>query len=455
MVGRRHGAAVLALVAALAGAGSAAAAGPVLVIDGAGDGHGVGMSQTGADGLALHGYSTRAILKHYYTGTTVGRLATTHIVTVLLQSGLRSVVFSGATRAGTRAVRPAATYIATTAPNGELALESAHGRLLSYLPAPLHVSGPGPITFDGAASSGVVNGRYRGSLNIVLDGSRLDVINRVGLESYLRGVVASESPSSWPAAELEAQAIAARSYAVASAPAGSFDLYADTRSQEYGGYNAEAPSGDAAVAATAGEVVTYAGKPVVTYYFASSGGATENVANVFPGVAPEPYLRGVIDPYDASHFGPFTISVHSADARLRGLVNGTLESIVVTRRGVSPRVVSADLIGSGGTTTVSGLQLERALGLQSSWACFTVSSSSATVAAGWDRACGRPVKLRNVPSGASGETGTTVGGGAVAPTGPGGPTGRSGASGATGTAGASGQTAASGSSAGGAVGPSG
>jgi stage II sporulation protein D len=113
VVGWRHGATGFVLLAVLAGAQSAQAA-PVLVIDGAGDGHGVGMSQTGADGLALHGNSARQILTHYYTGTTVGRLASTHTLTVLLQSGLRSVVFSGATRADTRLLRQQATYIATS-----------------------------------------------------------------------------------------------------------------------------------------------------------------------------------------------------------------------------------------------------------------------------------------------------------------------------------------------------
>jgi stage II sporulation protein D len=449
MVGWRHAATTLALVGALAGAQGAQAAAPVLVIDGAGDGHGVGMSQTGAAGLALHGYSARAILAHYYTGTIVGRLASEHSISVLLQSRLRSVVFSGATRAGVRRLIGDRTYIATSAGNGEIALESDQGRLLSYLPAPLLITSAIPIRFDGAASTGVINGRYRGSLDLVLRGSRLDVINHLGLEAYLRGVVPAESPSNWPAAELEAQAIVARTYAVASPPQQGFDVYADTRSQEYGGYDAEAPSTDAAVVATTGEVVTYGGRPVVTYYFASSGGATEDVQNVFAGVAPEPYLTGVLDPYDASRFGPITMSVGEADHRLRGLVQGTLEAIDVTRRGVSPRIVSAQLVGSAGTTTVSGTTLETALGLQSTWDCFTLSSSLATVASGWDRACARPTSLSHRPGSTPSPSVGSTGGGAVAPRGN---TGTTGSTGATGTPTSTGPT---GSTDGGAVGPSG
>jgi stage II sporulation protein D len=449
MVGWRHAAITLALAGALAGAQGAQAAAPVLVIDGAGDGHGVGMSQTGAAGLALHGYSAREILAHYYTGTTVGRLASEHSISVLLQSRLRSVVFSGATRAGTRPLFGDRTYIATSAGDGEIALESDRGRLLSYLAAPLLITSAIPIRFDGAASTGVIDGRYRGSLDLVLSGSRLEVINHLGLEAYLRGVVPAESPSNWPAPELEAQAIAARTYAVASPPQQGFDLYADTRSQEYGGYDAEAPSTDAAVAATSGEVVTYDGRPVVTYYFASSGGATEDVQNVFAGVAPEPYLTAVLDPYDAARFGPITMSLGEADHRLRGLVQGTLEAIDVTRRGVSPRIVSAQLIGSAGTTTVSGTTLETALGLQSSWDCFTLSSSLATVASGWDRACARPTSLSHRPASKPTPTVGSTGGGAVAPIRNTGPTGSTGATGTAPSTGPSGVTD------GGAVGPGG
>jgi stage II sporulation protein D len=413
----------------------------MLVIDGAGDGHGVGMSQTGADGLALHGYSAREILTHYYTGTAIGRSAPGRAVSVLLQEGLDSVVFGGATHAGRRTLRIHATYIATTTGDGRIALESEHGHLLTYLAAPLTITSSRPITLYGGATSGVINGRYRGRLRLVPGGGGLNVINRVGLESYVRGVVPAESPSNWPAAELEAQAIAARSYAITSTPQNGFDLYADTRSQEYGGYDSETPATDAAVAATAGQVVTYAGTPVATYYFASSGGETESVQNSFSGATPEPYLTAVLDPYDATRFGPLTMTLRAAARKLRGLLHGRLESIVVTRRGISPRVVSATLVGSRGETTVSGPTLVSALGLHSTWACFTVTSASASAsavpAAGWDRACADP---KSIPSGPTGPTGSTVGGavgpsgssGSTAATGPSGPTGPTGPSGSTG-----------------------
>ena len=265
----------------------------------------------------------------------------------------------------------------------------------------------------------------------------------------------AETPSSWPAAALEAQAIAARTYAVASTPQQGFDLYADTRSQEYGGADAETAAADAAVDATRGEVVTYAGKPVVTYYFASSGGATESVQNAFVGAAAQPYLTGVLDPYDSTRFGPITMTIHQADQRLGALVHGTLRSIVVTRRGVSPRVVSARLIGSTGTTSVSGVSLANALGLHTTWACFTVVSSLARIASGWDRACAKPTGVSTGPTGPTGPSGPTGVSGLTGSTGGGtpGPSGDSGPTGTTGTSTATGPTGTSGATTGGTIGP--
>ena len=77
-----------------------------------------------------------------------------------------------------------------------------------------------------------------------------------------------------------------------------FDQYADTRSQVYGGVAVETAATNAAVAATRGQVVTYKGAPVVTYFFSTSGGRTENVENTSRAPSPKPWLRSVEDPYD-------------------------------------------------------------------------------------------------------------------------------------------------------------
>ena len=94
--------------------------------------------------------------------------------------------------------------------------------------------------------------------------------NVVGLDDYLQGVVPAESPASWPAEALRAQAIAARTYAITTAKSADFDHYADTRSQVYKGVGIEQPSTNAAVADTRGQIVTYQGQPVVTYFFSTS-----------------------------------------------------------------------------------------------------------------------------------------------------------------------------------------
>jgi len=293
----------LAAAGALALAGAPAllaapaeAEGSTLIVEGAGDGHGVGMSQYGALGYAQHGWSYQQILAHYYTGTALGQAPAGFVVKVL-------------------------------------------------------------------------------------EGSK---VVRVPLERYVRGVVSAEMPASWPAAALEAQAIASRTFALTADAGGRrFDVYADTRSQVYESpptAAAETASTNAAVADTAGQVVTYEGKPVITYYFASSGGMTEDVENSFPGAPAQPWLRGVPDAYETKASSwKVKMSFATVTARLQGLVKGSLRGIEVLQRGASPRIVSAEVLGSGGDVQVSGPELEARLGLQSAWAYFSVKSAGKVV----------------------------------------------------------------------------
>ncbi len=202
-------------------------------------------------------------------------------------------------------------------------------------------------------------------------------VRKIPLDTYVRGVVSAEVSSSWPLAALEAQAVASRTYALTAHAGGSrFDVYADTRSQVYRGVAAETPQTDAAVAATAGQIVTYQGRPAITYFFASSGGRTENVESAFLGSSPQPWLRGVLDPYEKGdlHTWKLTLSFASAATRLRGLLRGSFKGIEVRKRGFSPRIVSAYVLGSGGRTAVSGPELAARLGLYSTWAYFSTRS---------------------------------------------------------------------------------
>jgi stage II sporulation protein D len=206
-------------------------------------------------------------------------------------------------------------------------------------------------------------------------------VKRLPLEAYVRGVVSAEVSASWPMAALEAQAVASRTYAITAHAGGSrFDVYADTRSQMYLGKAAETPSTNAAVAATLGQVVTYAGKPAITYFYADSGGHTESVQYGFPGSAPEPWLVGVADPYDAGaqHRWSLSMSFGAAASRLSGLVAGSFRGIEVRSRGSSPRIVSAYVLGSKGKTLVSGPELAARLGLGDTWAYFSVRDAHGT-----------------------------------------------------------------------------
>jgi stage II sporulation protein D len=362
-----------ALVGILACASSAAADG-VLLVRGGGFGHGIGMSQYGAYGYALHSKDYRFILHHYYRDTTLGHVNPARTVRVLLGTG--SAAFAGATRAGTKHLAPGLTYRVAAEADGALVLIGPKGHKLGRFPAPLRVTGPGPLQVAGLGS-------YRGALEFRPDGAGgVQTVDALGLDDYVRGVIAAEMSASWPAAALQAQAVAARTYAITTSVAGNgYSLYPDTRSQMYRGVAAETPQSDAAVAATRGQIVEYAGVPATTFFSASSGGYTENIENVWIGATPEPWLRGVPDPYDGAGANPYhhwgaNYSLAAAGAKLSGLVKGSFIGVRVVRHGVSPRILLAAVVGSRGTTLVTGAALAQRFGLLTTLAAFTTITTA-------------------------------------------------------------------------------
>jgi stage II sporulation protein D len=329
-----------------------------LVVTGHGFGHGMGMGQWGAYGYALHGWSCARILGHYFPGTALVRNGAP-LVRVLLIDAVPKVTLGSA--APWRVVDGAGTRLAL--PAGSL-----------DVPASLELDGQklvSPLTFKRGESPVEAAGLpYRGKLVLTSDGKSIQLLNVVALESYLPGVVSEEMPSTWPQAALQAQAIAARSYALAqigSVPDTSpFDLYADSRSQVYGGINAETPAVTKAVIATKNQVVLYRGKVATTYFSASSGGETMS-AEEGTGT-PVPYLVAVPDPYDLlspyHDWGPVLLSAAEA-AKALGL-HGGLDDVVSTLDPTG-RVASATVVSGGSTVTLTGMQVRDDLGLRSSW----------------------------------------------------------------------------------------
>ena len=356
------------LIAVLAAAAPASAAKTTFTIKGAGFGHGVGMSQYGALGYAQNGWSARQILGHYYTGTDLGTTDPNEKVRVQLVPATSSARISGVRQAGSRKLDPAKTYVVRRRALTEVDVLHANKRVATFK-APLQVAGPNGATTLGG------HGTYRGVMEFKPGTfSGMTVTNVVALDDYLKGVVPAESPASWPAEALRAQAIAARTYAITTAKSADFDHYADTRSQVYKGVGIEQPSTNAAVADTRGQIVTYQGQPVVTYFFSTSGGRTESVENTSLGREPRPWLKSVEDEFDKvspRHRWTSKPSMASAKKKLGGLVKGSFKGIRVTRRGESPRIVSAEVVGSRGVSVTDGATLRARLGLFDSWAYFT------------------------------------------------------------------------------------
>jgi SpoIID/LytB domain protein len=366
-----------AALAVLAAAVPAADAAVRHVIRGAGYGHGIGMSQYGAYGFALGGSSYSEILAHYYKGTRLST-APSAPVRVLLQPNDPYIRVRGATSIGGRRLNPNRIYVARES-RGAILVTTASGKRVTRVGDGAQFKGPDALRLMGPALNSITDGLYRGAIEVRMEGAGVTAINELDIDTYVRGVVAGEMPSSWPLEALKAQAVTARTYALATRKTtGLFDQYPDTRSQVYRGVTGESAPSDVAVEETSGRILTYGGVPAVTYYFSTSGGHTENVEYSFVGSLAKPWLVGVPDPYDTqSPYHRWTVET-SASRLDRALgAPGRFKKVKVLDRGVSPRVVQARVVGTSGSTTLTGPQIRARLGLRDTWFTFVRVSSAA------------------------------------------------------------------------------
>lgn len=374
---------------------------------GHGYGHGIGMSQWGAREAGERGATEPEITAFYYPGTTRATATSTSPIRVLLtrdtgsdaivrpESGLR--VTYRAEGAGSTSLRLPTAVDGCTArwwrvlnPGSDLAIQGLCGETWKTWRSASSVDGSQPVTFsspDGMLdvarrlSSGFERKAYRGNIEVRRTGSAVRVINVVPLEDYLRAVVPSEMPSSWPAQALRAQAVAARSYAMREAQdrSGSFNVYDTTQSQVYPGArlydsawrttrNYETSRTDAAIAATSGVYRRHADRPALTMFSSSNGGVT--------ATASLPYLRAQSDPWDAAATTNsrlnWTDSISATALQNAYPSIGRLARIrVLEREGIGDwggRVLSLRLEGDRGSVTVSGdLRIRSALGTSSSY----------------------------------------------------------------------------------------
>jgi stage II sporulation protein D len=196
----------------------------------------------------------------------------------------------------------------------------------------------------------------------------LVTINILNIEDYLKGVVPGEMPNVWPLEALKAQALAARSYAVRNInPAAIFDMDDTTLYQIYLGARYEFPSTNTAVEQTKGEVVTWTGEIISTYYHSTSGGYTENNENVWGG-SPRPYLRGVPSPWEEnSPWWSWTSRTFSRQELSSILAKddrtkvGLVKSLEITNRGVSGRVIAIKITGTEREVIVTGQVFRRVI----------------------------------------------------------------------------------------------
>jgi stage II sporulation protein D len=218
--------------------------------------------------------------------------------------------------------------------------------------------------------------RYRGRLQLLMRAGQVQVVNHLGIETYLASVVGSEMPHKWPLPALQAQAVAARTYALRQrGKAGDFDVKATVSSQVYRGVESETPSTIEAVESTRSLVLVHAGRLINAVFHSSSGGATEPSGEVWRNQLP--YLVSVAD-HD-QHSPVHRWNKRFDNDQLRDLFRetGGVKRLQVLKTSSTGRVRTARVQGPHGSLVLTGRELRKRLGLKSTMVQFELINGSA------------------------------------------------------------------------------
>jgi len=352
-------------------------------ITGHGYGHGRGMGQYGAFGYATtYGWTYPQIVSHYYGGTTLAtRSLGALTVDLTAYDGQNQVVVTSGspfTAGGVAIPGGGAALLRYVAANSYTLYTSAGCGKPWSVARPVTTGvirssvTPGSLATMLSICSGATRTTYRGSLSLVFGGGMTRVVNLVGMEDYLRGVVPRESPASWGdaaggkgMAALQAQAVAARSYAATQNRYGWARTCDSQTCQVYGGVGlngviTEDARTNTAVTSTAGKVIVNSAGTIMSAEFSSSTGGW-TAGGAFPAV------QDLGDTASPNHNWSTSIPA-STISQAFGV--GALQSVTTTgnRLGADGgRVLTAQVKGSTGTVTVTGNEFRSALGLKSDW----------------------------------------------------------------------------------------
>jgi len=356
-----------------------------LTVDGLGFGHGHGMSQYGAQGAAKQGLTYDQILAFYYPGTTLAKAKGNIRVLISADTSDDVVVKTRPGLVAREASNPMASWALTLlAPDAtqfriqpvgaqnELDYYTDDWHSLGIVDTDLEFFAHGqPITL--VLPSGKT-AKYRGALRAATPtagSAKRDTVNVLALDMYLRGVVPHEMPASWESEALKSQAVAARTYAIFERnenKSRDYQICDSTSCQVYMGATGAAAS-NAAVKATANQILKYDGAPAFTQFSASNGGWTD--------AGGQPYLVAEQDPYDA--YPGWATSVSADKLEHEWPQVGTVTGIQVLGRdgdgAWGGRVSKIAIVGTSSTVTVSGDTFRSVFGLRSTLFNLSVNGS--------------------------------------------------------------------------------